>query len=70
MAVWHHAGVKLERVLYLSVCSRVTNARGGLVWPQKAGEPGPPLKYRCPDCVAVVTGRPHRAASEQTVLRR
>jgi hypothetical protein len=65
-SVWHHASMRLEHLVYISVCGRVTDARGCLLWPQKAGEVGPPLKDRCHACVAVVTGRPHRAAIDHT----
>ena len=69
-AVWHHAAVRLEQLVYRTVCGAVTDARQCLFWPQKAGDVGQPLNHRCFIGVAVVTGRPHGAAIEQTVLRR
>ncbi len=50
-SVWHRATLRVERLKYRAVCGWELDGRPSRVWPQKAGEAGPPDPQLCNTCV-------------------
>jgi hypothetical protein len=48
--VWHRAESHLGYYLYRAKCRWELDTREGRIYPQRSGEPGPPIEERCHDC--------------------
>lgn len=48
---WHRVRAGLTEGHFTAACALRLRARGGRIWPQKPGEPGPAQDARCHTCL-------------------